>query len=44
MQEISEEGVLKMKQLYDNNNMKTKSTLTELRDIKKILVFERTQE
>lgn len=43
MQEIGEENKTKMKQLYDNN-MKTKNTQTEIRDIKRNLVLERTQE
>ena len=41
MQEISEDGANRMKQIYDHN-MKSKSTMTYLRGLKNQLVQERT--
>lgn len=41
LQEISEDGVNRMKHIYENNNMKTKGTMTQLRDINCHLVIER---
>ena len=41
MQEISEDGANRMRQIYDHN-MKSKSTMTYLRGLKHQLVMERT--
>ena len=43
LHQLSENGVNKMKNIY-NNNMKTKQTMTILRDLHQNLVFEKTQE
>lgn len=41
LQEISEDGVNRMKHIYDHNNMKTKGTMTQMRDLNNQLVIER---
>ena len=41
LQEISEDGVNRVKHIYDHNNMKTKGTMTQLRDVNYQLVIER---
>ncbi len=41
LQEISEDGVNRVKHIYDHNNMKTKGTMTQLRDVNYHLVIER---